>query len=513
MVEGFSHSGAVRGGGVLRRAWTTSVPVALAVLSAASLTDSASAEPLNPDAYASLGSLEVSSGSLTFNTDTLTVSGEFSLTGVIQAQSSGLPPIAVFDFSKIAIGDGVTVNFIGSRPAALLSRGDLIISSALSLNGSVGANAALVSGACNNISSGAGGFAGAGGGRGGGGGTADTSCSGPSSDFHATSGRSGFGPGGGPGGLPSSPGDSGRFRLPGGGVSVGQGLIGGSGGGGAGGSDEGTDSFGAGGGGGGGAIELSAKGAVTLGSVRANGAAGGQGTGGSKSAGAGSGGGILVSGASATATEFSGASVFLAPASYTLGSTLPSVHAELPELAPRNTIVPSGLTLNLVNGKTALRGGFILGPSDLNVNGTLAADGKVAGSLINTGTVAPGHAVGGFEVGGDFQQTSTGVLAMQISGTKPGVSYDQLIVDGNALLGGTLAINLLNGFVPTLGETFDLIHFASHTGEFTSLDVSDLGGGLFFMQAYSDHGLQLTVCDHASCKIPQLSPSHPPGPR
>jgi hypothetical protein len=493
---------AVRRGDSFSRTLAILMPIAVAVISVVGLACSGSAEPLNPDAYTSLGSLEVSSGNLTFNTDTLTVSGEFSLTGVVQAQSTGLPSIAVFDFSKIAISNGVTVNFVGSRPVALLSRGDLTISPTLTLNGGVGANATLVFGQCDNTSSGAGGSGGVGGGRGGSGGTADTSCSGPTSDFHATSGRNGFGPGGGSGGLPSGPGGSGTFHLPDGGVSIAHGLFGGSGGGGAGGSDEGTDSFGAGGGGGGGALELSAKGAVTLGAVRADGAAGGRGTGGSKDAGTGSGGGILVAGATVTAAELSAASVFLAPASYTLGSALPSIRAGQPELVPGNTIIPFGSTLSLVNGKGLLPSGFVLQPVDLTVNGMLTADGKIAGSLINAGTVTPGHAVGSFEVGRDFQQSPSGILGMQIDGTNPGVSYDQLLVDGNALLGGTLVIDFLNGLLPTVGQTFDLIRFASHTGEFASLDVKDLGNGLFLKQTYSDHGLRLTVCDNASCGAP-----------
>jgi hypothetical protein len=102
----------------------------------------AHAAPLNPLAYSSLGSLNVSSGTLTFNTDTLSVTGGggglISTTGTTQSQGGSNPDIAVFDFSSVGIGNGVTVQVIGSHPIAILSQSNLSIAASLNLSGAAG---------------------------------------------------------------------------------------------------------------------------------------------------------------------------------------------------------------------------------------------------------------------------------------------------------------------------------------------------------------------------------------
>src|SRR5688572_484818 len=112
------------------------VPIFLALLAALALP--ARAEPLDPNGYTSLGALEVSSGSLLFNTDTLAVSGAFSGTGVLQSQGAGLPDIAVFTFSSIDIASGVMLSFAGSRPIALLSQADAAIGAVINVQGAGG---------------------------------------------------------------------------------------------------------------------------------------------------------------------------------------------------------------------------------------------------------------------------------------------------------------------------------------------------------------------------------------
>ena len=87
---------------------------------------------LDPNAFPSLGTLNVSSGTLTINTDTLSMSGAASFTGVALNQNGG-PQVAVFDFSSITIGSGVTVTLIGSRPLALLSLGNATIQTSLTV--------------------------------------------------------------------------------------------------------------------------------------------------------------------------------------------------------------------------------------------------------------------------------------------------------------------------------------------------------------------------------------------
>jgi len=43
---------------------------------------------------------------------------------------------------------------------------------------------------------------------------------------------------------------------------------------------------------------------------------------------------------------------------------------------------------------------------------------------------------------------------------------DELVVLGTATLGGTLNVNLLGGFVPAHGQSFQIMTFTSETGSF-----------------------------------------------
>jgi len=446
-----------------------------------------------PFAYSSLGDLDVTSGSLTFNTDTLIVSGGFAGTGVIQTQVVG-PEIAVFTFGAVNIGAGVTVNAVGSRPLAILSQGNLTVAPSLNFSGSNGGDGASFVSLCDDTSRGLAGGAGVGGRRGGVGGTMDASCFPPSgANLNATSGLAGgssFG-GGGAGGPVSGNGGAGKFSSTGP-RSLSLALSGGSGGGGGGGSDGlFTNAYGAGGGGGGGAVEFGAIGAVTLSGVEAKGGAGGSAAGSGGAGGAGSGGGIFVHGSSISATALdasNGGSVRVAPGTYSIGGALPTVLAGLAELAPDVTKVPAGQTLTLALGGTPMPGGLTLLTKDVEVNGgKLNGNGTVGGNLVNAGSVAPGQSPGHIDVMGSFIQTSVGSLHIDLGGTSrtAPVEYDSIDAQ-TVVLDGQLDVDLVAliagnpVFAPSPGEIFDIILGSSFSGDFSSFLFPTLSPGLAF---------------------------------
>ena len=86
------------------------------------LATTALADPLDPTAYTSLGTLNPA-GDVTIDTDALTVSvsGGATYTGVVQSQGAGNPEIAVFTFDDVSLGSAINVSVGGSRPLALLS--------------------------------------------------------------------------------------------------------------------------------------------------------------------------------------------------------------------------------------------------------------------------------------------------------------------------------------------------------------------------------------------------------
>jgi hypothetical protein len=95
----------------------------------------------------------------------------------------------------------------------------------------------------------------------------------------------------------------------------------------------------------------------------------------------------------------------------------------------------------------------------ININGgTLQGFGTVTGNLVNGGIVHPGDGPGILSVTGNFSQTSSGVLEIQIGGPNAGnPGYSQLNINGTAALGGTLDVSLFNGFTPYNGETFTFL--------------------------------------------------------
>lgn len=282
-----------------------------AVLALALQTVGVAAAPIDPFSVASLGSLNLGSGSYQLITDgaggapvLLDAANNVLFTGVNRAQASAFnPSLGVLDFDAINIAAGATVRVTGNQPLVLLSRSSVSLAGtvdASGLNGTDGIfRGAGGSGAAGNAGS-------AGGGDGGNGATG-----GP--------GLSGFGPGAGPTtgwwglcqctiGVGGGFGGKGQHPVePGYGPSYGdlsQTLEAGSGGSGSGSAWGG----GGGGGGGGGAIELGAVSFIDVaitGRLLANGGTGGlSGDVFGYYGGGGSGGGLLLHAASITLDQF-----------------------------------------------------------------------------------------------------------------------------------------------------------------------------------------------------------------
>jgi hypothetical protein len=118
------------------------------------------------------------------------------------------------------------------------------------------------------------------------------------------------------------------------------------------------------------------------------------------------------------------------------------------------------------NGNHGVHGGKLIGNG-----GTIKGDGTLGGSLHNfRSVVAPGDGLGVLNIAGTFLQTPGGTLQLEIGGTQAGVDYDQLVANV-VLLGGTLEILLVDGYVPVGGESFDLFDFDSMGGLFAAMEL------------------------------------------
>jgi fibronectin-binding autotransporter adhesin len=113
---------------------------------------------------------------------------------------------------------------------------------------------------------------------------------------------------------------------------------------------------------------------------------------------------------------------------------------------------------NTDTGETTVEaGGLIVDGSiassetQVNQTGLLGGNGFLGGNLLNHGVVNPGDAPGTLTVLGNYTQSATGTLRIEVSGLFPG-QYDVLVVDGHASLAGTLQLVALNGFKLQVGN-------------------------------------------------------------
>jgi hypothetical protein len=137
-------------------------------------------------------------------------------------------------------------------------------------------------------------------------------------------------------------------------------------------------------------------------------------------------------------------------------------------------------------GATSINGGT-LGASDAFgvqiAGGELRGHGSIDGRLVVTadGLLTPGDALdasGEFDVAAGLALLG-GSFAVDLGGTARD-EHDVLDVHGDATLGGTLSVSLLSGYVPVLGDAFDIILADSISGAFGNILLPTLGNGLKF---------------------------------
>jgi hypothetical protein len=160
--------------------------------------------------------------------------------------------------------------------------------------------------------------------------------------------------------------------------------------------------------------------------------------------------------------------------------------------------VASGSTLNL-SGYTLTSNSSISGAGSVaftggtsTLAGTISASGGVSiasaatvntsgsatlnTSLTNSGTlaVAGSGAAGTLTINGNYTQNAGAFLNMEIGGTTAGSQYDQLVISGQANLGGTLNVSYLGGYTPPSGSSYALLTYGSHSGTFSSVSGTSM---------------------------------------
>jgi len=167
---------------------------------------------------------------------------------------------------------------------------------------------------------------------------------------------------------------------------------------------------------------------------------------------------------------------------------------------------PNGLVVDF--GRNIVGHGTVSTPNltakPLTNNGTIAGDSPAApitltgyvkgvGTFDNvtfTGTYAPGLSTTAAQVGGVIYAAGS-TLEVEIAGQNPGTGYDQVNHWAAPVLGGTLSIVRVGGYVPTPYQPLHVLAYPSATGRFASVSGQDAGSGLVFAAIYSATGLDL----------------------
>ena len=124
------------------------------------------------------------------------------------------------------------------------------------------------------------------------------------------------------------------------------------------------------------------------------------------------------------------------------------------------------------------------------------------GSFTNESILSPGNSVkatGLYKLDSFFTsyiQTATGSLNIQLAGNIAGDTYDQVIVNRDATLNGTLNVSLLNGFEPSLGQVFTILREGANlSGTFATVNLPILSGGKFWnaVEYNNTDGVRISV--------------------
>jgi Metallo-peptidase family M12B Reprolysin-like len=141
----------------------------------------------------------------------------------------------------------------------------------------------------------------------------------------------------------------------------------------------------------------------------------------------------------------------------------------------------SGGTIDIQTGTLDLPGTVDLGKGTLQGNGTLLA--PVTNS---DGFVRPGSSPGLLTITGNYAQSGTGSLNVELTGTTVATQYDQLVVNGTVSLGGPLVATLT--YPAKVNDTFIIIN-----NDGTADAVTGTFNGLIEGKTFSVNGATVQI--------------------
>ena len=115
------------------------------------------------------------------------------------------------------------------------------------------------------------------------------------------------------------------------------------------------------------------------------------------------------------------------------------------------------------------------------------------------------------EFTGAFAQTAAGTTRIDIGGTAS-TQFGLVVVGATATLAGKLDVRFASGYTPTVGSRYQVLNYASRTGQFSSIQITGLANGLVVTPEYNGTNMTLVVsAGGSSSAMGQASPSSTAG--
>jgi T5SS/PEP-CTERM-associated repeat protein len=133
--------------------------------------------------------------------------------------------------------------------------------------------------------------------------------------------------------------------------------------------------------------------------------------------------------------------------------------------------------------------------SDVEIRGS----GTIQSDITSDGPTIIGSSAGLLTIAGDFTQTPTASLIMELAGRGgvAGVEFDRLVVQGDAILAGFIDVSLIDDFEPRLGDSFELIRYGSmqfaNPGAQPELRLPALAPELAWHSSFGPQALTISV--------------------
>ncbi len=143
-------------------------------------------------------------------------------------------------------------------------------------------------------------------------------------------------------------------------------------------------------------------------------------------------------------------------------------------------------------GSTTMSGGHLeFGHTALIQGGVLQGAGRLTGDVVNSGHLMPGSELGELTISGDYTQTETGQLTIELAGAA--LTNDRVSITGQAQLDGILTIAANSDIQADVGDQFPIMGFGNLSGSFLRTSGLDIGGGRELVSTVDSSQMILTV--------------------